>query len=663
MAEPVVKGLEKAMGATTVARGAFTATLAEAATMGVQATREDAIVDVQGPRKRIDGKGPMMVSWAVKNRYFSAIPADPLLKNAFLLPFTYSQNSYICFRAIVSPICCSEHVHSSVIESSSMARKRKQDEDEDFVVDDDEESDDDESSLSSSGLSSDEEESEDEAPRRRRRPQAPKPAAPAKAVRSSARRPAPEVVQRKEAKSKALQRLKSARNAAPAKQPARRRAELEDSSSGSEDDAPDDNEAESDSPSPSPAPPPSRRRPAGSGAAARALRSRGGPKPSQLVTGHRDYASDRSGGASDGLSDFIASEEEESDSGHIGAQEEERKGRKDEQAQGSGGSGSGSKRKAEREEEDEEEEEEGLTVPSAVRQRRRGGGVPVVIDSSSEESEEDDDVVLEAAARAAAAGGAAPGSGGAGGTKRRRLRKKGEADAAARSPAAGAVDDEREVVDLTGEDEGDGDGVALRARPARPRLTAAQRIQAQQAEFLTQQEQQDAGEGEEEEPRELTDEGEPSSSSGGGVVEEEEEQEDGGGLAGALRATERSPGWQRAVEAIGIGARSDRECFKDYLEYLTLCHVDPTYRSRILDSPQHRAHYQRSVKRVEASMTAARDAVHSEAWRSCAPGLLEAVEWLPGATSGWDPDNPTAEAGEDAWEEWSERCDACNRRK
>jgi hypothetical protein len=39
------------------------------------------------------------------------------------------------------------------------------------------------------------------------------------------------------------------------------------------------------------------------------------------------------------------------------------------------------------------------------------------------------------------------------------------------------------------------------------------------------------------------------------------------------------------------------------------------------------------------------------------------VEWLPGAASGWDPDNPTADAGEAAWEELSERCDACNRSK
>ena len=118
----------------------------------------------------------------------------------------------------------------------------------------------------------------------------------------------------------------------------------------------------------------------------------------------------------------------------------------------------------------------------------------------------------------------------------------------------------------------------------------------------------------------------------------------------------------RAVEVLGIGQRSDKDCFMDYIEYLTMCYVDPTYRSKINASAEHRAHFQYSVRRIEDKMTTARDAVHSEAWRSCSPGLLEAVEWLPAAESGWDPYNPTADC-DDSWEEWVERCAACNRKK
>ena len=93
-----------------------------------------------------------------------------------------------------------------------------------------------------------------------------------------------------------------------------------------------------------------------------------------------------------------------------------------------------------------------------------------------------------------------------------------------------------------------------------------------------------------------------------------------------------------------------------------MCYVDPTYRDRINESPEHKALFQHSVRRIETKMTAARDAVHSEAWRSCSRGLLEAVEWLPAAESGWNPRAPTT-TYEDDMESWEDRCDACNRKK
>lgn len=116
------------------------------------------------------------------------------------------------------------------------------------------------------------------------------------------------------------------------------------------------------------------------------------------------------------------------------------------------------------------------------------------------------------------------------------------------------------------------------------------------------------------------------------------------------------------MEVLGIGQRKEKECFFDYIEYLTMCYIDPTYRARINASAEHKMHFQTSVRRIETKMTTARDAVHSEAWRSCSRGLLEAVEWLPAAESGWDPHNPTTDS-EEGWERWTERCDACNRKK
>lgn len=48
--------------------------------------------------------------------------------------------------------------------------------------------------------------------------------------------------------------------------------------------------------------------------------------------------------------------------------------------------------------------------------------------------------------------------------------------------------------------------------------------------------------------------------------------------------------------------------------------------------------------------------MHSEAWRSCDPGLLEAIESLPSATSLWESMDPFE------LNNTHELCAACNRR-
>jgi len=249
---------------------------------------------------------------------------------------------------------------------------------------------------------------------------------------------------------------------------------------------------------------------------------------------------------------------------------------------------------------------------------------------------------------------------------------------------------------------------ALRERPERPRLTAAQRIAQNQAAFkakIQDPNRFDIGNDNENATDSDVNRGDNDYSSEAtpnisGENEEEEEEGGGGGISGgpsedsegSLRdlivhdgeeehlqseglaegqQTTRTPVWQEAVESLRIGPRSDEDCFYDYIEYLIMCYVDPTYKARINESPEHKAHFQYSVRRIETKMTTARDAVHSEAWRSCSRGFLEAVEWLPGAKSQWDPESVREESNYDMgnynWEDDDEgvhtKCAACNRKK
>jgi hypothetical protein len=252
---------------------------------------------------------------------------------------------------------------------------------------------------------------------------------------------------------------------------------------------------------------------------------------------------------------------------------------------------------------------------------------------------------------------------------------------------------------------------ALRERPERPRLSAAQRIAQAQAAFTSKMQdptrfdpgnngdsatESDVNSEDNEYPLEATpalgddidkgDEEEKDGGGGGGSVEdsegslrdlivhdgEEEQQQQQQLHVEGQGKTTRTPVWQEAVESLRIGQRDEEECFYDYIEYLLMCYVDPTYKARINESSEHKAHFQYSVRRIETKMTTARDAVHSEAWRSCSRGFLEAVEWLPGAQSQWDPDSVREDTQYDmmtnfTWEDTDEgfhtaKCAACNRR-
>lgn len=404
----------------------------------------------------------------------------------------------------------------------------------------------------------------------------------------------------------------------------------------------------------------------------------------------------------------------------------------------------------EEEEKDNEEKnaDEERLLASAERRRLRLKP-EVVIVSSSSESEEDSDAVLAATTNAAADTGGAVYFSSQSPSKRRRLRKLAEEeeenerspppsprtlleireknlraalDAATSlsdvdrrrlelaltltkdtSKGASLIEKAKEETNATTtvtatataameEDAAEKIKKALRERPERPRLTAAQRIAQAQAAFKAKNQDPTRfdngtdgdsangsdGNGEDDSSSEatpgLSDDVGPSEDSEGSlrdliVHDGEEELQAVGDEEG--QQTTRTPFWQEAVESLRIGQRDDEDCFYDYVEYLLMCYVDPTYKTRINESPEHKAHFQYSVRRIETKMTTARDAVHSEAWRSCSRGLLEAVEWLPGAQSEWDPESVRDQSYSDEihdfdWEDEDGRfhvkCAACNRR-
>lgn len=215
------------------------------------------------------------------------------------------------------------------------------------------------------------------------------------------------------------------------------------------------------------------------------------------------------------------------------------------------------------------------------------------------------------------------------------------------------------------------------------KMSAAERIRVAQEAF-TQQQLADCVNDISTSAEILTDEGEPSTSLSGSsdlqgrlkdeqLQRREDQEEPEGSLASFLDKTcENDEKIQHdalfETRLGGMDRANDAELFTRFLEYRLMCIVEPTYCDQVKKSQSHRAYYGQAVKKVEEAVTAARDAVHSEAWRSCSKGLLEAMEWLPGADSEWSPMH-MSNVGNMVYD-WEagqcdilSRCDACNRKK
>ena len=327
-------------------------------------------------------------------------------------------------------------------------RAQSTDDDEDLIVTSEEDS----SEENEASASFTEEEDEPLSIRRQRR--------------QSTRTPTSAAKRRLAAKRKAFKTIQTARRKTPVTRKRRGKTRRPTKYPSDDDDEEEQDPSsekqieDSTSDSPSRSPPPKR------SSGLRALRTIGA-KPSQLVTGHRDYASERSY-ESEGLSDFIASENESGDGAasdaadesedEIKEDEEEEKPvgkrkRKKEGIKGKNGedhrakastiqekrkSGNensvaqGKKNAGNRDNnnqgisdlndsiedlEDEEKDDDGFTNPQPISQKRPRRALPATRLIISSSDEEDDDAILLAAA-GKAAGAAAENE-----PKRRRLRK------------------------------------------------------------------------------------------------------------------------------------------------------------------------------------------------------------------------------------------------
>ena len=326
-------------------------------------------------------------------------------------------------------------------------RAQSTDDDEDFIVTSEEDS----SEENEASASFTEEEDEPLSIRRQRR--------------QSTRTPTSAAKRRLAAKRKALKTIQTARRKTPVTRKRRRKTQRPTKYPSDDDDEEQDPSSEnqiedSTSDSPSRSPPPKR------SSGLRALLTRGA-KPSQLVTGHRDYASERSY-ESEGLSDFIASENESGDGAASAAgdesedeikedEEEEEKpvGKRKRKKEGTKATSGGDhrakastiqeKRKSGNENsvaqgkknagnqdnnrgisdlngsiedlEDEEKDDDAFLNPQPISQKRPHRALPATRLITSSSDEEDDDAILLAAA------GKAAGAAAENGPKRRRLRK------------------------------------------------------------------------------------------------------------------------------------------------------------------------------------------------------------------------------------------------
>lgn len=80
---------------------------------------------------------------------------------------------------------------------------------------------------------------------------------------------------------------------------------------------------------------------------------------------------------------------------------------------------------------------------------------------------------------------------------------------------------------------------------------------------------------------------------------------------------------------------SKRDAFHAYIEYTFICNIDEDYKKQVQSSESHLKLYSQAVRNTEYLILNAQNAVHSEAWRSCDPGLLESLELLGQVETEW----------------------------
>ena len=80
------------------------------------------------------------------------------------------------------------------------------------------------------------------------------------------------------------------------------------------------------------------------------------------------------------------------------------------------------------------------------------------------------------------------------------------------------------------------------------------------------------------------------------------------------------------TEVGSLGAMSEEEAFRAYMELLFCSSIDPAYEKQVQASASHREHYAAAKAKIEYLIITAQQYAHSQAWVNCDPYLLEAVE-------------------------------------
>ncbi|KAK2080825.1 hypothetical protein QBZ16_000679 [Prototheca wickerhamii] len=123
---------------------------------------------------------------------------------------------------------------------------------------------------------------------------------------------------------------------------------------------------------------------------------------------------------------------------------------------------------------------------------------------------------------------------------------------------------------------------------------------------------------------------------------------DAGAVPGDERAAPAAPSRElaarraarlgRVTAALDVALRgyTPQQQFEIYCEYRLLADVDAGYAALVEGDAQYKRYYMEAVGAVEWRLRRARDAAASAFWRSGAPGLLAALDALPGASSAWD---------------------------